>query len=160
MYCAELRFHPIAANTADELAHLVHGLLAAMRMNGQVCGREWPITIAGDVCRASVLIPEPSALDPRRDTTYVRRAITELAAAGLARPECIVLGPDIESSGACACARTSSYILYTNHLSLEPPVCCGDCFRPIPLVSLEMPSAQPLIRLRRKPGKERKATRS
>jgi predicted nucleic acid-binding Zn ribbon protein len=105
-------------------------------MNGQVCGCEWPITISGDVCRASVFIPEPSALDPRWDATYVRRAITELAAAGLARPECIVLGPDIASSGACACARPSSSILYTTYRSIEPPLCCGDCFRSIPLYRL------------------------
>lgn len=50
---------------------------------------------------------------------------------------CEVLGEDAESLSACACASRSAYALFTNYLSLESPIRCMDCFRPVALYRMK-----------------------
>ncbi len=101
-------------------------------MNGQVCGREWPIFEEGSGYSTVALSPERDSLEPGFNSTYVAVSIARSAAEGL-QMTCKVLGEDAESLPACSCTTPSAYALFTNYLSLESPIRCMDCFRPVPL---------------------------
>src|SRR5579871_2541144 len=133
MYVAQLCFRARSSLDCDACSHTISGLLAVLRMNGQVCGREWPIAITETGCMATVLLPEAGALDSIHHNRYVRKALENLGSAGLEQPESILAGKDVDGSGVCQCLRPDTYILYTHAYSLEPPLRCGCCFLPIPL---------------------------
>lgn len=138
MYVAELRFERAEPSSgsereADEASHAINGLLGALRMNGQICGREWGIAIQAAAYVARVLVPEADALDQRHANKYVRRYSSALAVANMADPRGELVGEDLDSPGVCICRERRSYLLYTTYLSLEPPLRCGECFLPIAL---------------------------
>jgi predicted nucleic acid-binding Zn ribbon protein len=147
MHVAEISF-PFANNIEiDVVSDLVNRLLAVWRMNGQVCNREWPITVAENVAFATVLIPEPISLEKEISNEYVKRAITELLEKGYGLPEVKLKGEDIDSNEACSCTKVNSYILYTTYISLESPLRCGDCFCPIPLYKIPPTDGQEFYNL-------------
>jgi predicted nucleic acid-binding Zn ribbon protein len=137
MYVVELEFvrtGPLDEAGRDERAvEAIVELLNALRMNGQVCGAEFPLAERPGRYLSNVLIPEAGALAAERHNTYVRRGLGEAHAAGLTGPRVTVLGEDPASAGVCGCPAPSSYILYTEHHTLESPLRCGDCFGPVPL---------------------------
>jgi len=136
MYVAEVSF-PFAKNLELNLiSDLVNRALAAWRMNGQVCNREWPITIFDNAASATVLIPEPVSLEKNISNEYVRKALSELLDKGRCSPEVKIKGDDIDSGEVCSCSQVNSYVLYTTYISLESPLRCGDCFGPIPLYKI------------------------
>jgi predicted nucleic acid-binding Zn ribbon protein len=102
-------------------------------MNGQVCSGEWGIARRDDLYEATVLLPEPGSLDEQHGNRYVRGALDALAQAHLAMPEIEIVGQDVDGLEVCPCATPSCYILYTDYLTLEPPLRCGECFGPVPL---------------------------
>ncbi len=138
MHAAEIRFPTRDAQVEDvsNVSHAVNALLAALRNNGQIGGREWPIVGCNSHYSAYVLLPAPGALDRNHNSRYVDEATEKLADAGLGEPEVVVIGEDIESLDLCACRHPVSYVLYTNYLSLESPLRCGDCFLPVPLYDI------------------------
>src|SRR4051794_22917094 len=133
MYIAELRFSSTASLDSDRVSQVVNHLLGVWRMNGQLCGREWPITIADRTAWTVVFLPEQNALEAVHANRYVVQALTELETAHLTRPTITIRGQDIEGMLPCTCPSTSTYILFTNYLSIESPLRCGSCFHPIPL---------------------------
>lgn len=136
MHVADISF-PFTKNLEnDDVSDLVNRLLAVWRMNGQVCNREWPITIAENIAFATALIPEPTSLNREISNEYVNKAISELLEKGGCLPEVNLKGEDIDSNENCSCTTISSYILYTTYISLESPLRCGDCFCPIPLYKI------------------------
>ena len=136
MHVAELCF-PFDSTTVDDAAsHAIHGLLSALRMNGQICGREWPLAQHNRGCVTTVLLPAPDALDAHHHNEYVRRALAELAEAGFGAMQVASLEPDLDGDPPCDCAQCSAFILITNYLSLESPLRCGDCFGPVPLYTI------------------------
>ncbi len=141
MFVAELTFEvskeqgPDPANVSDA----VNRLLGSLRMNGQICGREWPIVQLPSACRATVLIPDRDALDTTYHNQYVLDAIRNLTNAGLGSPQIAILGRDIDGDSICTCASPTAYILFTNYLSLEPPLKCADCFHSVPLYRIPRP---------------------
>lgn len=136
MYCAELRFPNIAHLDDDQLSEAIMNLLSALRMNGQVCGREWPIHRLDQTCTAVVFIPEPTALDPAHANNHVTHALERLRSAGIGPFELRIRGAEIASAHGCQCRQRSHYLLYTTYVSLESPLRCGTCFQPIPLYTI------------------------
>lgn len=136
MYVAQLRI--IGAGTADpnDISHKVNALLGALRMNRQICGREWPITVHGHDVVTTVFIPERDALNRAHANRYVQEVISSLSDISTQEFVATILGEDIEGASACTCADSRSFILYTTYLSLEPPLRCGDCFNPVPLYTV------------------------
>jgi predicted nucleic acid-binding Zn ribbon protein len=136
MFVAELTFDIPEACNIDRLSQLIKSLLGTLRMNGQVCGREWPIARTALCCSTIVLIPAHDALDSTHQNSYVKDALDQLVVNGIGEPQIALIGEDIDGTDKCTCEKLASYILYTNYLSLESPVRCGDCFCPIPLYTL------------------------
>ncbi len=135
MYVAELRFEGLKEHLLDreKISDAVNGLLGPLRMNGQICGREWPISLLPDGCRVIVLAPDKDAFDASHSNRYVRTALDKLADAGLSRPQITFSGEDVDGDQPCTCAVPAAYILFTNYLSLESPLNCADCFHHVPL---------------------------
>lgn len=136
MYVANLCFPGAESCDPDTVSHVVNGLLGTLRMNGQICGREWPISIVDASCLVTVLLPEQDALDGAHVNRSVQHAIEELRTAGLHDPDITILGEDIDGATSCTCTTPGSYILYTNYISLESPLRCGTCFNPKPLYTI------------------------
>lgn len=135
------RTHPLAPGVESSV-DAVRDVLDAWRMNGQVCGREWPIVGAVDGYSAVVLSPEGDALDERFHSDFSKTAIADAEAAGL-RLTYEDLGEDIESGPTCSCSNPDGYALFTTYVSLEPPIRCMDCWRPVALYRLKpMPSGE------------------
>src|SRR5687767_3395807 len=130
MLTADVRFS--YANESDIEA--VEALVAAWHKNGQVL--EWQTARMSDAVRVLALLPKPDSLLAINNNTYATRALDDLTARHIDPPDVQILGPDPESDGACACAHRSSLVLFTNYLSKQPPMRCGDCFRPVPLYEL------------------------
>ncbi|ULH18076.1 Zn-ribbon-containing protein (plasmid) [Deinococcus sp. KNUC1210] len=133
MYVADLCFEGASVGDSDVISDKVNTLIAALRMNGQVCGREWPISTSNKDVVVTVLVPERSSLDESHANRYVSRALAGLGEVGVARPRVEIRGRDISSASSCICKVISSYILFTNYTSLESSLRCGSCFQPVPL---------------------------
>ncbi|MGH2443717.1 MAG: DUF2310 family Zn-ribbon-containing protein, partial [Chloroflexota bacterium] len=112
---------------------LIDYFLSALRGNGQVLGREFPIAETDEYESAYVMLPAADALDGSHHSIYVRKAVDEMVQLGMGEPEVIVLGEDAGSLEVCSCSAPTSYVLYTDYVSLESPVRCGDEFLPVPL---------------------------
>lgn len=111
-------------------------LISAWRMNGQILNREWGIVFHPAAYATSLLSPESTALEDSRDNKYVRQCKQHLLDIGVMAPHISSSGRDIDGLELCSCTHVSTYILYTDYLSLESPVRCGTCFGPIPLYRL------------------------
>ncbi|NHZ84069.1 hypothetical protein F2P44_33125 [Massilia sp. CCM 8695] len=118
-------------------AHL-NLFLGALRKNGQVCGREWPIVMDSGACVTTVLTPAADSLDARYHGTYVRRCIADAQLAGITFAWSLI-GEECDSAEACGCADPGAYVLFTTYLTLESPVRCMDCFGPVPLYRFTAP---------------------
>jgi predicted nucleic acid-binding Zn ribbon protein len=132
MYVGHLAFAKASSSERASASDAIDMLLSTLRMNGQICGREFPIAVTPGTYVATVLMPEMCSLDDSHSNRYVRSALEQLTAAGLAAPE-RTIAEDIDSIGSCACERSTSFILYTTYVSLEPPLRCGSCFLAVPL---------------------------
>ncbi len=147
MFVADLTFHattlfPAAAAPGsddgdDEIseeelaAEAIGSVLIAMRMNGQICGREWPIVRTGQTYCVQVMIPAADALKPYHHNHAVNVALQDLAAANFDEFAVSIVGADLES-GVCACLASASYFLYNYDRLVDPVLRCGDCSSPVP----------------------------
>ncbi len=136
MYLVKMSFSSEAGSSVDPISHSLNDLLAVMRMNGQICGREWSLITTPEGYATFVIVPEQDALEDRHRNKYVHKALDALGSAGLSQPILTVLGEDIDGDEICTCGVPEMYILYTNYLSLESPLRCGNCYLPVPLYRL------------------------
>lgn len=132
MYGAELCFQSSTDQLPHDVLEIAGALVHALRMNGQVCGSEFPDAFYQDRYIVHAFIPEESALAPERHNKHVRRDLERLAEAGVTRPRLTVLGEET-GAGVCRCQSPSTYLLFREPLSLESPLRCGNCFSPVPL---------------------------
>ena len=121
-----------SAQAGERSADPVQAILGAWRMNGQICGREWPVIQEGSGYSTVALSPERDSLEPGFNSSYAAAAIARAEAEGL-QVAWQILGEDAESLPACSCTSPTAYALFTNYLSLEPAIRCMDCFRPVAL---------------------------
>lgn len=140
MYVHRVEFCGPAALPQEKIVDFANNYLAALRMNGQICGSEWPIYIQDDRCVASVLTPTHQSLDHQYHGKYVKEKVCEAKTQAIAISSSLI-AKDYDSAEVCTCHNPSGYILFTTYLSLESPVRCFDCFLPVPLYHLPaMPS--------------------
>lgn len=85
--------------------------LARSALNGQICGREWPLTFRDADGITVVLAPERDSLEHVHANKYVRRALTELLDAGLREPAITIIGEDIDGATTCTCV--TELVLYS-----------------------------------------------
>lgn len=131
MYLHRLEFS-LGNLPRGDLVDLVDTYLGTLRMNGQVCGREWPLFIENRRFVAIVSTPEQCSLDEQYNSTYTKKWLSEADKAGISITS-YAFAEDIESAQCCTCNNSSSYVLFTTYLTLEPPIRCLDCFGPVPL---------------------------
>ena len=134
MYVTRITFTRTSAPAQGEepSTDAVEAVLGAWRMNGQVCGREWPIVNEAGGYATVVLSPERDSLQASFNSGYAAAAVERAEADGL-RLDCHALGEDAESAPTCSCHSPSGYALFTTYLSLESPVRCMDCWHPVAL---------------------------
>lgn len=131
MYAQRLEFS-IGDQALGDISDLANGYLAALRMNGQICGREWPLFVEKHHCVAVVSTPEQCSLNERYNNAYITKRLSEAQKAGIAIKS-HTLGEDIDGASCCACGQPSGYILFTTFIARESPIRCLDCFGPVPL---------------------------
>lgn len=140
MYVHRVEFCFRGNEPPEQLADVVEWFLSALRMNGQVCGREWPIYFQEDRCVAIVLSPEQGSLDPKYYGEHLKDRLREAETLGISITSATV-AEDYSGANICRCADSSAYILYTTFVLLESPIRCLDCFLPVPLYKFPvMPS--------------------
>ena len=140
MYVQRVEFCFRGNEPPEQLVDVVEGFLGALRMNGQVCGREWPIYLQEGRCAAIVLSPEQGSLDPKYHGEYVKKRVREADALGISMTFATV-AEDCSGADICRCTDPSAYILYTTFISLESPIRCLDCFLPAPLYKFPVMSS-------------------
>jgi predicted nucleic acid-binding Zn ribbon protein len=131
MYVCRLRI-ALAGSRISDLAEEISLLLEALRMNGQICGREFAVEKRKSSCIATILVPEPAALSPEHNNLYVRDTLKRLEDNGAIVTHEPAM-QELQYLGTCKCAHRTALVLYTSYTSLESPIRCIDCFGPIPL---------------------------
>ena len=120
----------------DEIvSEAADGLLGALRMNGQILGRDHTLYGDGGALVAIVRTPEPDSLGGRFHGRYVREALDRGRGQGID----VVVG-DVsdwtEAATHCQCASRSGLVLYAAHDDAMSPLRCLDCFAPVSLYHL------------------------
>ncbi len=111
----------------------VYDLLGSLRQNGQILGRELPIYQDKRKLTVVVLLPEADALHKLHDNKWVKQSRAALIKNGLTRLSVKICGEDPTSAGEGECNSPDEYILFTNYLTVESPLRCGECFNPVAL---------------------------
>src|SRR5688500_8747057 len=120
MHVHRIEFTSDERDRSEQFSDLTNSYLATLRMNGQVCGSEWPLIRGKRGCSAVVLTPEACSLEEQFDGKYTRNAKSKLSQAGIA-VESSLIGQDYDGLAVCDCEPVNGYILFTTYLSLESP---------------------------------------
>ena len=102
-------------------------------MNGQVVGADLPLADTSDGYIACLMLPSSDSLDRRHWNTYVTERMEALDRAGVSGPSVVSIGIVPSSYAPCACEPRTALALFTTYISLESPLRCLTCFRPVPL---------------------------
>ena len=135
MYYICLSFESSVAHNEEKISALINSYLHSLRMNGQVLGREFSMIKKQNIFSSYVFIPEKISLNNCFSNVYVCKCYEELKKAHIKITKTII-GKDIDSASLCKCAFQNTYILYSNYLTLESPLRCGNCFGVIPLYKI------------------------
>ncbi|WP_081721600.1 Zn-ribbon-containing protein [Salinivibrio socompensis] len=136
MILTELTFECFDNTTVSAVDRTLNGLMDALRYNGQVLGREFPILMQEGQFQLRVVCPDEDALQPKYHSPQVKRALQQLADACLTQPKVRLLGRDLNSEQAAPSASPSWQVLYTTFVHTCSPLRCGDTLLPIPLYRL------------------------
>lgn len=140
MYVAEVVFEQKQMNDTENVMAIIDRLLGALRMNGQIMGREFSIARDAEKYSTYLLIPEQNSLDKSRANVYVAELYNKLDELEIDYSWKIV-GDEPYSKSVCKCGNSNFYILYTTYISLESPIRCGDCFGVVPLYQVPAASS-------------------
>jgi len=83
MYVVELQFECFDNTTISAVDKAINGLMDALRYNGQVLGREFPIVMGDGEFFVRAVCPEKESLHPRYHSDYVRVCFNRLSEAAL-----------------------------------------------------------------------------
>ena len=72
MYVVELQFECFDNTTVSAVDKAINGLMDALRYNGQVLGREFPIVMGDGEFYVRVVCPEQDSLHPRYHSDFVK----------------------------------------------------------------------------------------
>jgi predicted nucleic acid-binding Zn ribbon protein len=133
MYVVELVFECFADTTISAVDKAINGLMDALRYNGQVLGREFPIVMGEGEFFVRAVCPEQNSLHPNHHSDFVKVCFDRLNDAALLRPKVRLLGRDINSEEAAEDNRPSWQVLYTTYVHTCSPLRSGETLLPIPL---------------------------
>ncbi len=134
MYVIEMQFECFDNTTFDAVEKGINGLLEALRYNGQILGREFPIIMGDGEFRVRVVCPATDSLHPKYHSDYVEMCLNRLNQACVLSPRVKVLGRDMNSEQCWQASDELSWqVLYTTYVHACSPLRSGDSFMPIPL---------------------------
>ena len=82
MYITELSFEVYRDTSMGDVEKAVNYVLDCLRYNGQVLGRELPVSMDGAIFTARVVCPESNSLHPDFHSPQVKHAMDILADSG------------------------------------------------------------------------------
>ena len=135
MYTIELQFTINNTQNLDSSGDIIESFLAALRMNGQILGKEWALVYKDNRIISYVFVPEADSLNRKYSNKYVSKYYNKLNALDINISQ-KMMGKQVFSAETCKCTHIDSYILYTHFLSLESPLRCGNCFGTVPLYKI------------------------
>ncbi|CAM3024649.1 Zn-ribbon-containing protein [Vibrio rarus] len=133
MFVCELQFECFENTTITAVEKAINGLMEALRFNGQVLGREFPLAMDGASFSLRCVCPEEDSLHPKYHSDFVRFSLNKLSQAGVLSPKVRTLGQDLNSEQTSPQSEPSWQILYTTYVHTCSPLRSGDTFMPIPL---------------------------
>lgn len=122
--------------------HYCNQLIDAWRYNGQIIGREIPVTYRFStegllVFEINVNCPETTSLDQCHNSDFVTQSLNNLSNIGISLDCYEVFAIDLNSDETCTTVSTeTALVLYTNYLKSSSPVCKLDTLAPVPLYHL------------------------
>ncbi len=135
MYLSELRFIIKPERNKENILDAIEILFGALRMNGQIIGKEFPGGYLENTYYAYLMLPDEDSLDLKYSNAYVINALDKLTENEVSI-DISIRGIEPYSAPVCKCHSPASYILYTNYTLMESPIRCSDCFGTIPLYKL------------------------
>lgn len=133
MYVVEMQFECFDNTTISAVDRSVNRLVEALRYNGQILGREFPIVMGDGIFYLRVVCPEETSLHPANHSQYVKSCLSELSQACLLAPKIKLIGRDINSEEAAEEEKPSWQVLYTTYVHTCSPLRSGETLLPIPL---------------------------
>lgn len=133
MFVCELEFECFDNTTVDAVDKAINGLMDALRYNGQVLGREFPITMGEGIFYVRAVCPEQDSLHPKYYSDYVKACLKRLSQACLLTPKVRLLGRDLNSEQSASTNKPEWQVLYTTYVHTCSPLREGDSLLPIPL---------------------------
>ncbi|MEK6213327.1 MAG: Zn-ribbon-containing protein, partial [Vibrio fluvialis] len=125
MYVVELQFECFDNTTISAVDKAINGLMDALRYNGQVLGREFPVILGEGEFYVRAVCPEKESLHPKHHSDFVKVCISRLAEASLLAPKVRLLGRDINSEEAAEAEAPSWQVLYTTYVHTCSPLRSG-----------------------------------
>lgn len=133
MYVVELHFECFDNTTISAVEKGINGLMDALRYNGQVLGREFPVVMGEGEFFVRAVCPEQDSLHPSNHSDFVKVCLKRLSDACLLAPKARLLGRDINSEQAAEDETPSWQVLYTTYVHTCSPLRSGETLLPIPL---------------------------
>lgn len=133
MYLVELQFECFDNTTLTAVDKAINGLIEALRYNGQILGREFPIVMGEAEFFVQAVCPEKDSLHPKYHSDYVKACLNRLTDASLIGPKVKVVGRDLNSEETAPHSTPSWQIVYTTYVHSCSPLRSGDTLQPIPL---------------------------
>jgi predicted nucleic acid-binding Zn ribbon protein len=135
MYMAKMKFEIKTSLENNIVNEIIYGLLHSLRMNGQILGREHSLIKINQEYYSHILIPEYISLENTKANKYVNKYYKKINELKI-NYNYEIIGEESNSSPLCHCNVCKSYILYTDYLTLESLLRCGNCFGIIPLYKI------------------------
>ena len=133
MFVAELQFECFDNTTVSAVDKGINGLIEALRFNGQILGREFPIIMGEGTFHVRVVCPEEDSLHPENHSDFVNYCVERLSQACLLAPKVRLLGRDMNSEQVAEEETPSWQVLYTTYVHTCSPLRSGETLLPIPL---------------------------
>ena len=137
MYIQEILININSKSDKDEIIDNFNILMAHYRGNGQSQGKIETQYISGNRLVSLPFTLEKTSLDHKFNNYYVDRQSEIIEDLCKAKIEIRLIGKSYHTyKSPCKCKKSDFYILVTNYITIESPITCGTCNKPVPLYRL------------------------
>ncbi|QTA84144.1 DUF2310 family Zn-ribbon-containing protein [Desulfonema magnum] len=144
MKIAEIRIPFDKMYDEQRQSETVSEFVRGLSEHGCLVGDSVPIARTEGDFRIYTITPEADALSAENFGQQLQSLLSAFKEAGLGPLDTVVIGDDPGTIQCCSCGIRSFIILYTSFLDDEPPLRCGNCFKPVPLYRI--PDSDPDLR--------------
>ncbi len=117
----------------DECVNLLSEYLGCLFKNGQIL-REYELIKFKESFCTFVTIPDDDALELKYNNVYINDYYNK--GKSIFNISYEPIGENLYCGKPCKCSSPSWYMLYTDFITEESPVVCGDCGKEVPLYKL------------------------